>query len=183
MATQPFLSPLNIMPVMQHSGLGTLSDDRCSIYLFLMLKGWGTPTAIMQLSHLSSSWALADLYWVDERGFLVFRKQLRMGDRHCELTSADHVWLLNVVRHENSDYPSSSSGTHKSDGSSVEQFSFIFQPCVTALRRSKMTTVVWIPRKSITLSQRDVTPSIPSHKLKNTDDDSPEPPVFQIQLL
>ena len=160
------------------------ADDRCPIHLNLILQGWGTPTAIMQLSHLSSSWALADLYWVDERGFLVFRKQLRMGDRHCELTSADHVWLLNAVRQENSDYPSSSS-KHRGDSSSSEQFSFIFQPCATALRRSKMTTVVWIPRKSVTLSQRDVTPSIPSHKLKNTDDDSPEPspPVFQVQLL
>ena len=143
----------------------------------MIYQGWGAPTALMQLAHLSSNWMSAELYWIDEGGALIFRKMLRMGDRHSELTSADHVWLLNVIRRDSS---SDSSGCD-------EQFAFIFQPCQTALRKSKMTTIVWIPRKSVTLSQRDTTPTGPQHKQKTAtayvDDPEPAPPVFQIQIL
>jgi len=135
---------------------------------------------LAQFAHLSSGWATVEVYWVDQRGDLVFRKALRLGDRHCELTSADHVWYLNAVAADDV------------DGS--EQHGVVIQPCSTALRKSKMTTIVWIPRKSLTMSQRDVVATVPSHKMKapsaaaataDDDDDASETatPVLQIQLL
>ena len=139
---------------------------------FCMIQGWGAPTALAQFAHLSSAWASVEVYWVDQRGDLVFRKALRIGDRHTELTSADHVWFLNAVATDDVDRS--------------EQHGVVIQPCSTALRKSKMTTLVWIPRKSLTMSQRDVVATIPSHKMKTlSDDDAIEtlPPVLQVQLL
>jgi hypothetical protein len=155
-----------------------ITDHFYHIVALLVYQGWGAPTALMQLAHLSSNWFSAELYWIDEGGALIFRKLLRMGDRHSELTSADHVWLLNVTRRES---------TTESSSSGDEQYAFIFQPCQAALRKSKMTTIVWIPRKSVTLSQRDITPTVPQHKQKNAtshiDDPEPATPMFQIQIL
>ena len=143
----------------------------------MIYQGWGTPTALVQFAHLSTNWGSAELYWIDEGGALIFRKMLQVGDRHSELTSADHVWLLNVTRRE----------SHTKSSGNDEQYAFIFQPCQAALRKSKMTTIVWIPRKSVTLSQRDITPSVPQHKQNtaNVHNGDPEPvtPLLQIQIL
>ena len=115
----------------------------------------------MQFTNYSSKWDV-QICWIDEESAVVPRTRLRSGQKHFELTSPKHLWILIATPVDKK------TGRHDdghSDSSSVGS-AMILRPCTQSLGTRRYTSTMWIPGHSLTATQRLRAKLPPNHKLR-----------------
>lgn len=151
-------------------------------------QGWGNPTSYIQFSNLSKYWDL-QIYWLDEEGSFISRnKTLLGGDKHVELTSALHTWVIiaraniaaqkrnNLLDLNNEDILKLKQQA-KEDGVGSDAWCYLeerrncgnlilaVKPCLTSILLDRCSNLVWIPWKSLSVSQRQHPETVLDYKL------------------
>ncbi len=148
----------------------------------------------MQFSNLSRFWDL-HVYWVDEDSALVPRKTILPGDKHLELTSEQHVWVLVASSNPAAEKRNHAAGLYDEGGILFQldeknstkvnhdlsgdealedeekiDFSpavFVFRPASTSLVTGRCTSLIWIPWTSVSITQRAMIAETPKHKRRD----------------
>ena len=98
------------------------------------------------------------MYWIDGNNKLHLRRTLHTNEKMYEKTSTEHLWLIQAI-------PKPNLVTFSSINATItnkirEKCIFLLRPSDKTLFNNKLTTILWIPYKSITISQRDVYKSL-----------------------
>lgn len=119
------------------------------------------------------------MFWVDEDGTLVLRKNLDAGMKYSDLVGSNHVWVLQAtltpialnkelerqkewMSQDEDSYPTIPDEARDNDLKRVIQMdqttnasiSLMFRASDLALSDAKSVSVVWVPWVSCTISQR-----------------------------
>jgi len=139
----------------------------CVPPVFRCSSGWGAPTKCVQFTNYSVKWDV-QICWIDEESAIVPRTRLRAGQKHVEMTSPKHLWILiatSTTKHgKNFDQESDNHDHHLN--SSVVGTAMIIRPSNVSLRTRKYTSAMWIPTFSLTTTQRLRAKVPPAHKLR-----------------
>lgn len=121
------------------------------------------------------------VFWIDPDGALVPRKTLSPGDRHIELTSHEHVWLVMADANAAAEKRNLTSGFRDEGGvlydtnkkkSLLEEeekvdfspVSLVIRPAITSLVADRCTNLIWVPWMSLSLCQKSHPAFVPIYK-------------------
>lgn len=94
------------------------------------------------------------MYWIDTDGALLFRRVLGKGEKHVEKISTEHVWVIKVDKITSDGYDDDEDGPQPEIPSSI----MIMRPSESTLLPDKCTSLVWVPHRSVSVSQRMLAP-------------------------
>ena len=131
---------------------------------------WGNPKRCVQFTNYSVKWDV-QICWIDEEAAIVPRTRLRAGQKHVEMTSPKHLWIIIATpspKHSRShEHHSEADVNHEHHLDSASKgTAMILRPCPAALGNRKYTSAMWIPGQSITATQRLRAKVPPPHKLR-----------------
>jgi hypothetical protein len=128
------------------------------------------------------------IFWVDEEGSFVPRKSILGGEKHVELTCSSHVWIVIVVANSAANKRTalldlldeeaialkkvakeqgvgSDAWLQLEERQNYGNLMLAVRPCDTSLIQDRCTNLVWIPWRSMSLSQRQHPVKMPDYKL------------------
>lgn len=131
--------------------------------------GWGDPQRCVQFTNYSTRWE-AQICWIDEEAAIVPRTRLRAGQKHIELTSPKHIWVIIATSISTKHSGHGSLDNHHDNVTSdanAKGTALLLRPSATTLGTRRYTSAMWIPGQSITASQRLRAKTQPAHKLRS----------------
>jgi len=133
--------------------------------------GWGDPQRCVQFTNYSTRWEV-QICWIDEEAAIVPRTRLRAGQKHIELTSPKHIWVLIATsistKHSGHGHgPMDNHHDSAASDSNAKGTALLLRPSATTLGTRRYTSAMWIPGQSITASQRLRAKTQPAHKLRS----------------
>lgn len=125
--------------------------------------GWGNPRKCVQFTNYSVKWDV-QICWIDEEAAIVPRTRLRAGQKHVEMTSPKHLWILIATQAQKQTKGQDGETLDYQLDSAVRGTAMTFRPSVASLGARKYTAAMWIPLQSFTATQRLRAKVPPPHK-------------------
>ena len=125
--------------------------------------GWGNPRKCVQFTNYSVKWDV-QICWIDEEAAIVPRTRLRAGQKHVEMTSPKHLWILIATQAQKQTKGHEGESLDYQLDSVVRGTAMTFRPSVASLGTRKYTAAMWIPLQSFTATQRLRAKVPPPHK-------------------
>jgi hypothetical protein len=160
----------------------------CVPNIFLGSSGWDNPKKLFHISNFSPVWDIS-LYWIDEDCALIPRGVIKAGSKHVELISSSHIWTVIATSNENLkkkyDDSENDSTVVTHDGINTSNVVLIIRPSLSSIQNGKCTNLLWLPNRSITLTQTTFPSPKPDHKrnYQMYQINESELPNFHLQII
>ena len=156
---------------------------------FLGSSGWDNPKKLFHISNFSPVWDIS-LYWIDEDCALIPRGVIKAGNRHVEYISSSHIWTVIASPNETSkkkydDSENDSTVAMSHDGINSSAVVLIIRPSLSSIQNGKCTNLLWLPSRSITMTQTIFPPPKPEHARNHEmyQINESELPNFHLQII
>lgn len=160
----------------------------CVPDFFLGSSGWDNPKKLFHISNFSPLWDIS-LYWIDEDCALIPRGVVKAGNRHVELISSSHIWTVIATLNENQkkkfDDSENDSTVVTHDNINSSTAVLVIRPSLSSIQNGKCTNLLWLPSRSITLTQTTFPPPKPEHARNHQiyQINESELPNFHLQII